>query len=307
MTFALSVLPIILTLGCGMILVATRILPREHWQAIEVLSFRVLIPAVLIRAIATSDLSLWQLGPMLWILVLTLVLAGSLVLALRALCRAERLPNRALTTLFQTTIRWNAFIALAAAELFIGALGTNLIVVAMAVLIPIINIASIVVLAAFGATQTTFRLVAMTVIKNPVVQGCLIGLAINLSGMNIPHPLMQTIDMIARGALGVGLLAVGAGTSLARLRKLSFHIWLGVMLRPMICPAVFLVLAELAALGAIEKFAGVIALSVPAATNGYVITRQMGGDADLYADILTWQTILTMLVLPFLAALLLTS
>jgi predicted permease len=47
--------------------------------------------------------------------------------------------------------------------------------------------------------------------------------------------------------------------------------------------------------------AGVLIFAVPAAANGYVVAQRMGGDADLYADILTWQTILSLGLLPLLA------
>jgi predicted permease len=42
-----------------------------------------------------------------------------------------------------------------------------------------------------------------------------------------------------------------------------------------------------------------LVLSVPAASNGYIVAKQMGGNAELYADILSWQTILSMFALPF--------
>ncbi|MEZ5912796.1 MAG: hypothetical protein R3D84_11700 [Paracoccaceae bacterium] len=47
---------------------------------------------------------------------------------------------------------------------------------------------------------------------------------------------------------------------------------------------------------AVRRYAG---LRRPDATNGYVVAREMGGDADLYADILVWQTVLALLSLPF--------
>jgi predicted permease len=39
----------------------------------------------------------------------------------------------------------------------------------------------------------------------------------------------------------------------------------------------------------------------PAALNGYIIAKQMGGDADPYVDVLTWQTLLCLIVLPIRA------
>ena len=306
MALALSILPIILTIFCGYGLVQLRILPRENWSGIETLCFRLLFPVVLISSIAFSDVNLSQFGPMIVAVIAALVLAGLAVLALRWARTKDQLPNPAFTTLFQTTTRWNAFIALAAAELLFnpqsGADGVALIAVAMAVLIPVINIANIVVLATFGTAKTSIKQVAMMVIKNPLVQGCAIGIAINLFGIWVPKPAIQTLDLIGRASLGVCLLAVGAGIDPARFFKISSNLWLGVVLRLVLCPALFLGFALYFGLGRAETLAGVLILAVPAATNGYIIAKQMGGDADLYADILAWQTVVSMLALPLFAA-----
>lgn len=306
MDLALSILPIILTILCGYGLVRSGILPRENWGGIETLCFRLLFPIVLIRSIAFSDVTFAQFGPMIIAVVAALVLAGLATLALRWIRTKDQLPNPALTTLFQTTTRWNAFIALAVAELLFdrqgGVDGVALIAAAMAVLIPTINIANIVVLATFGTAKTSLKGIAKMVIMNPLVQGCAIGIAINLSGIWVPKPAIQTLDLIGRAGLGVGLLAVGAGIDPARFFKKSSSLWLGVVLRLALCPALFLVLAFYLDVGQAETLAGILILAVPAATNGYIIAKQMGGDADLYADILAWQTVLSMLILPLFAA-----
>lgn len=301
MIVAFSILPIFLTFACGYAMVAMKILPRDRWEGIETLSFRLLIPAVLIKAIAGSDLSIAKFGSMIMVLLGALTIAGVLVLMLRLVFSQEKLPNPAFTTLFQTTTRWNAFIALAAAELLIGPEGFALIAVAMAVLIPLINIANIIVLAVFGTGRATFGMIFTTVFKNPLVQACLIGLALNLSGVVLPQSILQTLDLIGRSALGVGLLAVGAGISLKRLLKHSFAVWAGIVFRLGLCPALFIALSLVANLSPTQTLAGVLVLAVPAASNGYIVAKQMGGDAGLYADILAWQTIIAMLLLPFIA------
>jgi len=301
MNIALSILPIILTFACGYAMMASKILPRGNWADIETLSFRLLIPVVLIKAISGSELSISKFGAIIFALVLALTIAGSLVLILRRVISQDRLPNPAFTTLFQTTVRWNAFIALAAAELLIGPEGFVLIAVVMAVLIPLINVANIVVLAMYGDGRTSARKIIITVFKNPLVQACLIGLAINLSGLTLPQPIDQTLDLIGRATLGIGLLAVGAGIRFRRLLKLSYAVWAGIIFRLGLCPALFLALATVMGLSQTQTLAGVLVLAVPAASNGYIVAKQMGGDADLYADILAWQTVISMMMLPLIA------
>lgn len=182
-----------------------------------------------------------------------------------------------------------------------------LIAITIACLVPIINTVNIGVLAIFGQGQANIRDIALLLIKNPLIQGCLIGLAVNLSGIPLPEALLQTFEIIGRAAIGVGLLAVGAGIDLMRLLKFSPLVWLGIILRQGLCPGLFIIMANFFALSPTHTLAGVLVLVVPAASNGYIVAKQMGGDAELYADILIWQTVLSMFFLPALAVLIATS
>ncbi len=303
MALALSILPLLLTIVSGYALAKSGIIPRAGWAAIETLSFRGLIPAFLIMAIARSDLSLERFGIFGVVLVGSLAVLALLLLALRLIPQA-RLSNPSFTSLFQGGIRWNAFVALAAAEQFLGG-DIAVMAVAIAVLIPLINITCIVVLSAFGPSEASLRRILATLVRNPLVQACVIGLALNIAGATVPLPVADALDMIGRGALGVGLMAVGAGISLRRLGRLDWRVGLGVLLRPVLATGLFVALGSLFDLPAVQIFAGVLVFAAPAASNGYIVAKQMGGDADLYADIMTWQVLFALVVLPLWAHLLL--
>lgn len=303
MLLALSVLPIILTITVGYLVVISGILPREGWEGTNTLNFNILIPATLVHAIAGADLS--HLTSVAWIaaLLATLGVVAGAAVALRFLINPTVLPNSAFTTLFQTTTRWNAFIALAAAQQFIGANGIALLALGMAILIPTINVANIVVLVTFGTARTSAAQVVSSIVRNPLVIGCVVGLLINMTGLQLPAPVMGALDLISRAALGMGLLAVGAGIALTRLLEWSWEVLAGVVLRLVLGPVVFIALAMVFGLNVSETLAGVLIFAVPAAANGYIVALRMGGDADLYADIMTWQILLSLALLPVWAAL----
>ncbi|MDK3017361.1 AEC family transporter [Pseudodonghicola flavimaris] len=301
MEFALSTLPILLTILCGYLVTQAGMVPRSQWEGINTLSFRLLIPVVLIRSIGFSDLSAVS-GPWILAILTTFGVLAAAVLSLRLLIGVERLPNPAYTSLFQAATRWNAFVGLAAAELLVGGPALALLAVGMAVLVPLINVVNIVVLVVFGAGRANAKGIALSILRNPLVQGCIIGLALNAADLPLPEFVGQTLDLIGRAALGVGLLAVGAGIGLRRLFDLSGRLALGVLLRPVLSPLLFLTVAAMLGLSQVEALAGSLIFAVPAASNGYVVARQMGGDADLYADIITWQTLVSIGLMPALAA-----
>ena len=273
-------------------------LPRDQWGGIETLSFRLLIPAVLMKSIALSDLSSAAFGPMIFALISASGVSAGIVVTFRWLRTPKTLPNPVFTTVFQTATRCSAFIALAAAELFVGGEAVALIAMSMAILIPLINIVNIIVLSLFGAATPSAGLILKTVLNNPLVQACAIGLILNLSGILMPNFIVQTLDLIGRAALGVGILAVGAAIKPRRLFNTSSAMRFGVLARVIFGPIIFLTGAQYVDFGPLEQAVGVIVMAAPAASNGYIMAKKMGGDADLYADILAWKILLSMLTLP---------
>lgn len=304
MDLALLVLPVFLTILCGYGLAVSGGLPADQWTGVEVMSFRLLIPAVLIGAIAESDLEMSRFGPLIAMLVLTLVILGVLMFLLRLILPQCRMDDASFTTLFQSATRWNGFIGLALAEQIAGQEGILLIAVVMAFLIPLINIVNIIMLSVYGPGQFSLKTMLMTIVTNPLVQACAIGLTLSVSGLSIPGPIAQSLDFIGRAALGVGLLAVGAGITFRRLLRVGPLVVLGLILRPLLAPAIFILLGSWVGLVPLQLLIGAMVMAVPAAANGYIIARRMGGNAGLYADIMTWQAIAGMLVLPGLLYLL---
>ncbi|MBI1494192.1 AEC family transporter [Halocynthiibacter styelae] len=304
MDLALLVLPVFLTILCGYGLAVSGGLPADQWTGVEVMSFRLLIPAVLIGAIAESDLEMSRFGPLIAMLVLTLVILGVLMFLLRLILPQSRMDDASFTTLFQSATRWNGFIGLALAEQIAGQEGILLIAVVMAFLIPLINIVNIIMLSVYGPGQFSLKVMMKTIVTNPLVQACAIGLTLSVSGLSIPGPIAQSLDFIGRAALGVGLLAVGAGITFRRLLRVGPLVVLGLILRPLLAPAIFILLGSWVGLVPLQLLIGAMVMAVPAAANGYIIARRMGGNAGLYADIMTWQAIAGMLVLPGLLYLL---
>ncbi|QUJ76356.1 AEC family transporter [Sulfitobacter albidus] len=301
MSLAFSVLPLIFVIAAGYGLGKSGLIPRENWGGIEALSFRALIPAMLVLAIAQTDLSVARYGGFAVVLLGVLACLGGLALVV---WRLTGMSRASAGSVFQLSVRWNAFVALAAADVFLAD-GIAVLAIAIALLIPTINVACIVVLAALGPAQAGPGQIARTVSRNPLVIACAIGLALNLSGVTLPESVASALDMIARGALAVGLMAIGAGISLRRLATLDARVGVSVLLRPVIGPVLFAGLGTLWGLPAMQLFAGVLVFAAPAASNGYIIAKQMGADAELYADVMTWQVVLSMLCLPIWAALLL--
>src|SRR5436190_1466395 len=103
--------------------------------------------------------------------------------------------------------------------------------------------------------------------------------------------------------LALGLLIVGAGLRVGELIHPNATMFLACALKLAVMPAIAISIG--AALGLTGTTLSVVACcaSVPASSNSYVLARQMGGDAPLMAQILTFQTALAAVTMPVILSL----
>jgi len=232
------------------------------------------------------------------LLAANLTMATLLLLIRKPIETRFQIHGPAFTSIFQGSLRWNAFVALAMAGNLYGEAGVTLAAVAMAVLIPVLNVQSVWVLRRHGSGQGGSLLRGLA--TNPFILGIMIGLTLNLTGLVLPQAMMSALDMVGSGALGLGLLLVGAGLRLEDLRRPNLALLLGVGLRLTLLPAIGGLAALALGLAGPAVAIVVICLAVPTASASYVLARQMGGDAPLMAAILTAQTLVSFLTLPAL-------
>lgn len=297
-TTAALIAPIVLLVLTGFALTKAGPLTDEDWQGVEKLSFNLLIPALIIFAIYHSDIALTDIGRYVWSLLLTF--GCFVILGLVPALLGEKVPAPQVSSIFQSVTRWNAFIVLAVAEQLFGASGLALIALAMAVLIPPINVVNIVALSLLHGRGVKALTLLRTIIGNPLIIGCAVGLSLKLSGLILPTFVEQALSLVSRGALAIGLLCIGAGFDWRRLINPGWDVGYAVVVRAALSPVLFLGVAALFGLSTMELSCGLLIVAAPAAANGYIVARRMGGDAELYAYAMSWQLIATAVTYPLL-------
>ncbi len=294
------ILPLVLLVAVGYFATQFQLLSKQDWQGVERLSFNILIPALIINAIYASDLSIKASGPYVLTVILAIGFIGLLTLGLRMILPHAALSAPQLSTMVQTSTRWNGLITLPIGAQLFGDVGLTTIAIAMAFLIPLINVGNIIVISGLHANSFNMISVAKTIAKNPLIIACAIGLSLNLAQIQPPAVVASTLDMISRSALAVGLLCIGAGFDWRRLLRPSWQVIWGVAVKNIAAPLVFLGIATYFDLNQIETLCGMLVVATPTATNGYIVARQMGGDAELYAYTMSWQLVASILTFPAL-------
>ena len=98
--------------------------------------------------------------------------------------------------------------------------------------------------------------------------------------------------------MGLSLLVVGAGLRITLAAQAGTAVAIGVLSRLVVMPAIMFLACWWLGIDGLPRTIAIIASAVPTASSSYVMARQMGGDAPLMANIITFQVILAAFTLP---------
>ena len=275
-----------------------------QWHGLERLTYYVLFPALLIETLVKADLGKVPVAGVGGALLLSASLMSLLCLCLRPLLSRFAVDGPAFTSIFQGATRWQTFVALAVSANLYGDTGLALASVAIVALIPLVNVFSVAVLAHYASPERqSIRSIARTVVRNPLIWACAIGLAINVVQLPLPRIWHEVADALGRSSLGIGLLVTGAGLHLEGMFRPSLAASVAVILKLILMPVLAVALALWFGIAGPNLVIVVVCAAVPASSSAYVLARQMGGDAPLLAQIITLQTILAAITMPIAIAL----
>ena len=295
-----ALLPIFALIVTGCALRQTQFITETQWAGFERVTYFVLFPAVLIDTLVRADLSTVPFLRMGLTLIASILTMALLLLLLKPfLEKTFHIDGPAFTSIFQGATRWNSFVALAMAAALFGKEGATLAAVSVAAMIPLLNILAVSVLTRYATPQKlSFSGFVKTLFSNPFMWSCMIGIFINATGLPLPKIVMSYTDMLGKASLSAGLLVVGAGLDLTRLKSPHPGMMVSLVLRLFGMPLLGFAIARMMGLDGVTLGVVILSTAVPTASGAYILARQMGGDAVLMAEILTYQTVVSMLTLP---------
>ena len=299
-----ALLPVFLLIVLGFILKRTLMRLETQWHGLERLTYYVLLPALLIQTLVKADLTKVPVAGVGGALLLSALLMSLLCLAIRPPLARWGVDGPAFTSIFQGATRWQTYVAFAVSSNLFGEAGLALASVAMVAIIPLVNVFSVAVLAHYVSPgKRSVGSIAMTVVRNPLIWACLIGLLLNVAHIPLPKLWHEVADALGRSSLAIGLLVTGAGLHLEGMFRPSRAASATVFLKLVLMPVIAVALGLLFGLADSNLAIVTACAAVPASSSAYVLARQMGGDAPLLAQIITLQTILAAITMPIAIAL----
>ena len=183
-----------------------------------------------------------------------------------------------------------------------GEAGVALTAICAAVMIPLANILSVLALSHFGDNETgQKRNPFAELVRNPLVIACVIGGLLNVTGLKPTGVVETTLELISQPAMALGLMAAGAGINFGALKRAGVLTMFWSIFRLVSMPLIAVGLARYVfGIDGIPLTVIAIATATPTATNGYILARQLGGDAPLMANLIAAQAVLAAITMPVL-------
>lgn len=298
-----ALLPVFLLIVLGFILRRTLMRLDTQWHGLEQLTYYVLFPVLLVQTLVKADLTTVPIAGVGGALLLAALAMSLLCLALRPMLARAGVDGPAFSSIFQGATRWQTYVALSVSGNLYGKVGLALASVAMVAIIPMVNVFSVAVLAHYASTEKrSAGSIIMTVVKNPLIWACVIGLAVNLVHLPLPKIWHDVADALGGSSLAIGLLVTGAGLHLEGMFRPSLAAGVALALKLVLMPVLAVALAVWFGITGTSLVIVTACAAVPTSPSAYVLARQMGGDAPLLAQIITLQTILAAITMPIAIA-----
>ena len=299
MNIIIALFPLVALIAMGYIFKRTQFLSDEFWRGAEKLNYLILFPVLLFNNLAYVKFEGLTLTQVLLALVIIIIISSLTLWIARAF---SHIPVARFGVYVQSHIRFNTYIGLSIMSLLFGAQGMQMFAMMIALAIPLVNVISVL---AFSQGQGLKpRQILFSVIKNPLILGCVVGIIFNLLQLSLFSGLEQLLKFLANMSLPLGLISVGAALQFAQLKHDYMRLLLNTLGRLIGVPCLAYLICFMLNLNDFETVILVVFCSLPTASAAYILTRYFNGDSQLMAGVISLQTLCFAFTFPVLMILL---
>ena len=274
-----AIVPLFLIIAVGFGVKRLGWIGPEDVRRFNKVTFYTFMPVMLFYNIYTSDFShAVRLSYALFVVGMALAM---ILLAFLITLAAEKTPERR-GVMIQAAFRSNfVLLGLPIAQELLPNANFGITALMIAIVVPIYNMMSVVVLEYFRGSKPKMGEVLLAVIKNPLIIGSIVGLLTQALHITLPEVLVSFAGKMNSAATPLILLLLGASFEMRQLSRYKKQLLVCVGLRLLVFPGAILALAAALGLRDIE-FVTVLAMTAaPTAVNSFNMAQQLGGDSEL--------------------------
>ena len=290
-----ALIPIFAIILLGFLISRTPISSPEVWQGLERLTYYLFFPALLVNRLSQTNFEVSELLEIGYVLGFALFAFTILFTGLRQFIAKGK---GSLSSVYQGSIRFNTYIGLACVEALYGESGLTLAALCLVVYIPLVNVLSVISISASGGNRNRWVIVTGSVLTNPLVLACFLGMGLSYYNVEVPDLGWEIIEVLSLPALPLGLLAVGAGIHFVAFSDQTWQLVVALLCKLLAFPALVVVATLLFKLAPGLSAVLLLLTCLPAPSSAYILARQLGGNVSLMANIITLQTLVALFTIP---------
>ena len=180
-----------------------------------------------------------------------------------------------------------------------GADQTSIAAMLAAEVLTIYNITSVIILELFNSQGEKIRAKSLLgkLLRNPMLQGCCMGLLFFFLGIRLPKCLESPISSFANMTTPLAMFALGGTMEFDALRRNARVLLNTVAAKLLLIPLILVAIAYALGLRGIELFLVVAVFGTPIASGSYPMAMNMGGDGPLAGQLVFASTVAAVLTL----------
>ncbi|ENW95484.1 AEC family transporter [Acinetobacter sp. NIPH 298] len=289
----LALFPLVAFIASGYLFKKYNFLSKEFWAGAEKLNYYILFPALLFNTLATTKIDLHSLSSAVVAMLIVVLTVTAVMYVLRMFWDIQ--PAR-FGVHVQSMVRFNTYIGLALVASLFQKEGMAILVILLALCIPLVNVIS--VLALTTKEQMAIKPVLIALLKNPLIVSCIVGGLVNVLSIPIWDGLSSLIKLFSASSLPLGLLCVGAALQFMQIKKDIVVLLADTFARLLAVPALAFLVCTWFGLPSLQTQILVVFFALPTASAAYILTKVLGGDSQLMAAVISFQTLCAAVTLP---------
>ena len=285
-----AVVPFMILLGVGYLAIRFRLTDRAFMNRLNALNFRLFFPFMMFNSIYGAKPEDMPSPALILTGVVTLVLLVALLMLVVPRVVKEN-PRRGV--IIQAMFRSNLVIyGIPLTVSVFGAERSSVCGMMVLIMVSLFNVFSVIVLELFReGGKVRFGPLALGLVKNPLLQGSVVGLLFYLFRLRLPAFIASPVSSLASLATTLAMIVLGANLVFEEIKKNRRTITLVLIVRLVLLPLVVVPVGWLAGLRGVELFLVLMIFGTPVAAASYPMAQNMGGDGQLAGQLVFVSTV----------------
>ena len=160
------------------------------------------------------------------------------------------------------------------------------------VVVTIYNTTSVVILEMFNTEgKANPKEIFINVLKNPLLQGCMVGLVFFFLRIEVPSSLLKPISEFSNMTSPLALFVLGGTLRFSSVKNHLKYLVPTLGFKLIVLPAIMLSIGYMVGLRELELFLLVAVYGTPVAAASYSMAQNMGGDGELAGEFVVLSTV----------------